>query len=325
MFNPKVTIIIPVYNADKYIASCLNSVLSQSYDNWEAIIVNDCATDNSHVVIMEYVTRYPQKFRYVINNTNVGQGESRNIALSRVLGDWIFFLDADDTIESNALDVFMSIVNEKSYDIILGNNYILKGKHQLSTNNDIVSNFNFSRYSLGLYAWGTLFNYNFWRRNKFKFTNFAYAEDLILMSKVWSSTELICVVNSKLYNYRLTENSATHKFYGFQEIYPVLEALLKFCCVEHESDEMVAFALSNSYNFIKMVASPLARYRLFKLVRCYIKTYPVNNDYATAPLITSKKSNKLKYIYLTNGLYFFIRLDTRLFKNIYKKLNICIK
>ena len=314
-----VSIIIPIYNADRYLQDCLESVLSQTYQFWELILVNDCATDNSHLIATTYANKYPNKIKYLVNSKNIGQGECRNIGVNHASGNWLFFLDSDDVIENNALEVLLESLNENYYDIILGNNYIIRNEEKLSTNNDIVKNFSFSRYSLGLYVWGTLFNSNFWLENKFKFPGFRYAEDLILMSRVWSSTELIHVINDAIYGYRVTENSATHKFYGFQEIYPVLQALLEFCCVEHKSDEMIAFALSNSYNFIKMVASPLARYKLFKLVKKYIRTFPNGSLYAAPPLINKSKLSKLKIIYATFGFYFFVRIDTRILKAALKR------
>lgn len=112
MNNELVSIIMPSYNTAQYISDSINSVLSQTYDNWELIIVDDCSTDKSIDVIKSF-----QDSRIVLlqNEKNSGAAISRNYALREAKGKWIAFLDSDDTWAPNKL--------EKQIQFMLDNHY----------------------------------------------------------------------------------------------------------------------------------------------------------------------------------------------------------
>ena len=98
----KVSIIIPIYNVEQYLAQCLDSVINQTYKNIEIICVNDCSTDNTAQVISEY-GKFHQNLRLINHETNRRQGGARNTGVKVAEGDYILYIDADDTFESNAL------------------------------------------------------------------------------------------------------------------------------------------------------------------------------------------------------------------------------
>ena len=92
---PKVSVIIPVYNAEKYISDAIESVIAQTYKNWEIVAVNDGSIDRSPEILKDYEDQYPNKIR-VIHQPNSGLSMARNIAISAANGEYIAFLDADD-------------------------------------------------------------------------------------------------------------------------------------------------------------------------------------------------------------------------------------
>ena len=96
MLNKKISIIIPVYNAEKYLKCCLDSILNQSYKNLEIIIINDGSTDNSLKVIEEY--KKNDNRIILISQKNQGVSKSRNNGLELATGDYIMFIDPDDWI-----------------------------------------------------------------------------------------------------------------------------------------------------------------------------------------------------------------------------------
>lgn len=104
--DSKVSIVIPLYNAEKYICETLDSVLSQKYTNWECIIVNDGSTDNSEKVVLEKI-KGNDKFKY-LSQKNSGPGKARNYGASMASGKYLLFLDADDIILD---DYFLDGVN----------------------------------------------------------------------------------------------------------------------------------------------------------------------------------------------------------------------
>ena len=112
--NELVSIIMPSYNTAKYISDSINSVLNQTYTNWELIIVDDCSTDNTDDVIKPYLA--DTRIKYLKNEKNSGAAISRNYALREAQGKLIAFLDSDDTWEYNKLELQIKFMVENNYD-----------------------------------------------------------------------------------------------------------------------------------------------------------------------------------------------------------------
>ncbi len=114
----KVSIIIPIYNVSKYIIRCLDSVTSQTFRNIECILVDDCGTDNSVVIAENYIKEYhgPVLFRIIHHKYNRGLSAARNTGIDAAQGDYIFFLDSDDTIVKDCIETLYSLF-EKYPDI----------------------------------------------------------------------------------------------------------------------------------------------------------------------------------------------------------------
>lgn len=111
------SIIIPVYNGEQYIKNCLDSIYRQGLgdDDFEVICVNDCSTDNTAQVISEY-GKFHQNIRLINHETNRRQGSARNTGVKVAKGDYILYIDADDTFESNALPLLRNVI-EKNKDL----------------------------------------------------------------------------------------------------------------------------------------------------------------------------------------------------------------
>ena len=101
-----VSIIIPVYNQEKYLAETLNSVLNQTYSNWECVLVNDGSTDNSVAILQPFLTQ-DNRF-YFINSENKGVSNARNLALQQTKGKYVLFLDGDDLIHPEKINLAIS-------------------------------------------------------------------------------------------------------------------------------------------------------------------------------------------------------------------------
>ena len=94
---PKVSVIVPVYNTEKYLSRCINSILAQSFDDYEMILVDDGSTDNSGLFLDEYVNRDP-RIR-VIHKENGGVSSARNVGIKKAVGEYIMFCDSDDYVD----------------------------------------------------------------------------------------------------------------------------------------------------------------------------------------------------------------------------------
>ncbi len=111
--NDLVSIITPSYNTAKYITDTIDSVLKQTYENWEMIIVDDCSTDNTDDVVQAYLT--DTRIRYLKNEKNSGAAISRNYALREAKGKWIAFLDSDDTWAPEKLEKQIAFMKQNDY------------------------------------------------------------------------------------------------------------------------------------------------------------------------------------------------------------------
>jgi glycosyltransferase involved in cell wall biosynthesis len=110
--NDLVSIVMPSYNTGKYIAESIQSVLAQTYKNWELIIVDDCSTDDTDAVLKQFCD---PRIRYFKNETNSGAAVSRNRALREAKGRWIAFLDSDDLWHPEKLQKQIGFMEEKGY------------------------------------------------------------------------------------------------------------------------------------------------------------------------------------------------------------------
>lgn len=111
--NDLVSIIMPSYNTGKFISETIKSVISQTYQNWELIIVDDCSTDNTDDVVAEYLT--DKRICYIKNDVNSGAAVSRNRALREARGRWIAFLDSDDLWAPDKLEKQINFMHKNGY------------------------------------------------------------------------------------------------------------------------------------------------------------------------------------------------------------------
>lgn len=112
----KISVIIPVYNTEKYLRRCFDSVIAQDYKNLEIVIINDGSEDNSEQIINEYKNKYPELISYY-KKENSGVADTRNFGIEKAQGDYIMFLDSDDYIDKALLKTLEEYVN-KNIDLI---------------------------------------------------------------------------------------------------------------------------------------------------------------------------------------------------------------
>ena len=110
-----VSIIIPAFNAEKFIAATLNSLIDQTYTNWEAIVVNDGATDNTELVVQSFVVK-DKRFK-MISQENRGCSSAKNYGLSVAKGEFIQYLDADDLLSPIKLESQVKVLSENPYSV----------------------------------------------------------------------------------------------------------------------------------------------------------------------------------------------------------------
>ncbi len=114
-----ISIVIPVYNAEKSLEKCLDSILNQTYTEYEVILINDGSKDNSLKILDQYREEYPKIFR-TYNQENKGSAVTRNEGIEYARGEYIFFIDCDDYIEKEYIETFVKGIEEKNVDMLIG-------------------------------------------------------------------------------------------------------------------------------------------------------------------------------------------------------------
>lgn len=215
MESDLISIIIPVYNTEQYIAACLDSVLTQSHRNMEVIVVNDGSTDYSLQIAEKYAENDDRVKVYTQNNK--GQAEARNHGLEVATGDYITFVDSDDMLLPKSLEVMIKFMELKGVDIIEGKfiagiehkqiNYV---KNLSSEIFDSLQAIEFILYQRKGFPspWGKIYRKELF--DGLRFTNGIIYEDLDLFYKVYERADKIALINYPVYFYRINEESTTH-------------------------------------------------------------------------------------------------------------------
>lgn len=204
-----VSVIIPVYNVEKYLCQCLDSVLAQTFSNLEIITVDDGSTDNSATICDEYADR-DSRIR-VIHKANGGLSSARNAGLDIATGQWIFFLDSDDYIGPDCIKLLLDTAIATNAGIATcsythnPNTVAGNGKVKLLTNKVAINRTLHQTHGMINSACVKLF-----RREIFdteRFTEGQWYEDLDSFYRFYAKSETIAVVNSPQYYYRLHTGS----------------------------------------------------------------------------------------------------------------------
>lgn len=217
MKSPKLSIIIPVYNVENYIKHCLDSIKSQIMNDFEIIIVNDGATDNSETIIKEYQKNNPELIIKYFKKENGGLASARNYGVKYADGDYISFIDPDDYLDNNTYEDLKIYMDEK-IDVIKFKLKLVNTKNEIM---ELVSGPVFSKCS-GEEAYKILCVLDkfmdpaciyLYRRKYFVENNFQYKlryhEDFGLTSLVIVNAKTFVSTNCYGYNYLQTDNSLT--------------------------------------------------------------------------------------------------------------------
>lgn len=212
-----VTVIIPIFNVENYLNECLNSVRKQTYTNLEVLMINDGSTDSSKK-ICEKFSRIDKRF-ILINQANHGLSYSRNKGLDNAHGEFILFVDADDYIDNNLLQIVIQKMSLKSVDLFAFGYYEqigmkkvrpgYKNPNLMETSPEIAL-YHLFRGSFGSYAWRFVTTKKLYADNNIYFPVNKLYEDIATTYKLLGCAHNIYMSSDKLYYYRQHAKSITH-------------------------------------------------------------------------------------------------------------------
>ncbi|MDL2224300.1 glycosyltransferase [Bacteroidales bacterium OttesenSCG-928-M06] len=217
----KVSIIIPVYNVSAFIERCLISALNQTYQDIEYILVDDVGQDNSMEIANSVITGYPDKDVKVIQHTtNKGLGGARNTGVKASSGEYIFFLDSDDELSSDCIEILALLTKEKSIDLIIGEIDVVGNKRKayplltiedgIYHGNDFILN-SFLQKKWYEMAWNKLIKRSLFIEKGIWFTEGILHEDTLWSFQLALELQSMAVIHAKTYHYHIQKGSITQK------------------------------------------------------------------------------------------------------------------
>lgn len=221
----KVTIGVPVFNAEKYVVKCVESVFAQTLDGIELILVDDKGYDNSLSIIKDYISKHPKRdiVRIVEHNHNMGVGCSRNTIVREARGKYLFFLDSDDYISPNSINLLYNKAEETKAETVWGSTMKVDSFTGKQTpyweypdielfGRDKLINYEYESRNTKLLTavWNILFNTEFFRRNNLRFEQVANNEDTIMHYHLQPLITKAVLMSDFTYYYYIRPNSISN-------------------------------------------------------------------------------------------------------------------
>ena len=256
------SIIIPIFNVEKYLRECLDSVLGQSFSNWEAVCVNDGSTDGSAVILKEYAAK-DDRFR-IVEQSNAGLSAARNTGMEYATGDFVLFLDSDDWLELNALEVLAGNLDGGDMVCFSGRRYLevedrycpsdqLEEQHYKSGmeyyNENALQHRDFAFVCVVLRAYKRTFLVG----NGLRFKEGIFHEDNLFTPIACYCAKGVRVINECLYDYRVRGNSitTTGNLKRLSDVMSVANELAEFFVSKTGFEKTVVFqAISHHYQSV---------------------------------------------------------------------------
>ncbi len=318
-----ISIIVPVYNSEKYLKECISSILNQTYKKFELILINDGSTDNSLSICEIY--RHKDDRINLINQENSGVSVARNKGLEVANGEWITFIDSDDYIHVDFLDTFYKNINKKN-DFILQN--VVQFDDEISY--EFISYFDtekdplnfFKTYSPHLfYPWSRLFKKEIIKNNKIEFEpKISFAEDALFIMTYLNYCKCIKTINKVGYYYRDTPNSLITKAgFDFETntylFYQLKSKLLKLITEDSvENKKIIGSQLVQFCNRVLISIYKDAHNNQLVKTNTLLKEFFKDNNYIIYALYKNSKGLgliityllKLKQIFLVDKIFKYI-------------------
>ena len=253
---PEVSVIIPVYNTELFLGDCLNSVLAQTFTDFEIIIVNDGSTDNS-AKILEQFSQKDSRIN-IIHQENRGLSEARNAGLKVVRGNWITFVDSDDMLAPNFLQRLLDAAKQNNASIACSDKHLFWKESDVGNGNiataQVIALSPEKTLEKALYqkegpdysAWSKLYNATVWKSRRF--TPGIYFEDMDCIPQVLLESDKVAFVSEPLYLNRRHNTSILATSYNRKKA-ELLNIAEKICTlVDGKGAELQRAAHSNLFS-----------------------------------------------------------------------------
>ncbi len=307
-----VSIVVPAYNVENYVRRCIESIDKQTYSNYEVIFVNDGSTDNTQTILEEFVNK-KQNYK-LVNQKNVGLSGARNTGIRHAQGEFIYFLDPDDWIESGLLAKSVTYLSEKQVDMVFFDFYLTQGKEgykkQFWFKNRPQSGSYSSKEALeilldckiGNYSWSNVARTKLFTDNKIEFPSGRTYEDLATTYKLIGKSRAIYFIDDHLYYYYQNNAGSITKTWKYKDYLDTMKSfgeIEEYMHVNYPEllKKLVNLKLTMLFSFLdNSYGSEYCSKIQEQIITIVIR------EYADISL-----KNRFKYLLLKTKLYFVVK------------------
>ncbi len=282
-----ISIVIPVYNVEPYIADCLLSVMRQTYQGpIECIVVDDACTDNSMTIAKELIAGYegPIEFKVLCHENNMGISAARNTGMDAASGDYLLYIDSDDYLSDDCLEVLARPLHEKLYDMVVGNFAAFGGESNARLwveqggvyEGDRLRKACFSK-EVYIAAWNKLYSLCFLRHHNLVFFEGILMEDVLWNYCVVQRLSNMCVVKDVTYHYRIRRQSIMGQIKmnlgkTADSSYAIVKQIIDHEFVENTGYEPERMAYINSF-FLKYMMRDFGNKARMRALYMYVREH----------------------------------------------------
>lgn len=317
---PKLSIVVPIYNVEKYLKQCLDSLVNQTLSNIEIILVNDGSTDNSEAICQSYAERDGRI--KLFSKPNGGLSDARNYGIQKVTSPIVGFVDSDDYVDYNMFQVLLELKQRSNAEIAVGgvkmakNNgdvYMVRAVETETVSNrhdamkELLKSKRITNSVCNKIFDATFFNYITFPVGKLY-------EDEYVTYRLFDQAEMIAMTNQVYYYYRSSPDSITHKAFSEREFDRIYASQIKLAHIQHAYPDLVQYAQRYLVYDCVMALSKMTEYQesydviTRDVIRKYIKCF-LQGNYA--------KGTKIFAVFGA----FSPKISVKMF-NIYKKFRV---
>jgi glycosyltransferase involved in cell wall biosynthesis len=315
----KVSIVIPIYNVEKYITHCLDTVIHQTYSNLEIILVNDGSSDKSAELCQNYVDN-DSRIK-LINKVNGGLSDARNVGMDYATGIYITFIDSDDEVKHDYIEYLLELlVNNNADASVCQKQFISESGEEIPLNDNKIKNITFEttqdclkdflvNKNIETTAWGKLYFLS--KISDIKFPVGKFHEDIFTTYKFLMRCNIVAVGSEAKYLYRKRENSITSTMFSERHLDSIYGCIERAEVISSAYPELGVFArgrviISANSCLVKMCDSGSKEYIGF--LKAIYKKYWI--DFKKAKITASLKTKTMAFLgrYNIYLLYCLIKL-----------------
>lgn len=318
--SPKISIIVPVYNVEKYIHKCIDSILNQTFKDFELILVDDGSTDNCGQICDEYAKKDSRVI--VIHKENGGQATARNIALDIAKGEYIGFVDSDDYIEFDMYEFLYNLCIDNNCDIANCSSTIyFKNKVKVNGGHDLM--IHDTKSAMKVLTEGVLYDECLWTKlikkelfNGLKIPEGIAYEDTAFTYKLIDRANKVCCKGEAKYNYikrkdstmdRAVKNVKIDAILVYEEMYKFMEKRYPELC------DLVILKLSNNSMSVMNLIVRQDNFKKYK--ESYLKVAKILNNKFNKTIKLKEYPRNVKLLLIAN------KINPILYKQIIKLIN----